>query len=338
MTHADKGPETLPTTITTTPLLEVKGLTKHFPIRGGIWRRQVAKVHAVDNISFSINAGETLGLVGESGCGKSTVGKTLLCLLKHDQGEIWFDQQPLHQLSAKAIKPLRQDIQIIFQDPMESLNPRHTVGDIIEEALIIHGLGTATARRQAVRQLIDRVGLSSNAEHRYPHEFSGGQRQRIGIARAIALKPRLIICDEPVSALDVSIQSQILNLLIELQAELGSAMLFISHDLGVVKHLSHRIAVMYLGQIVEIADAQTLYQRPAHPYTKALLASIPRPDPSTPSARQLLDGEPPSPVNPPAGCRFHTRCPMAKAHCRAVAPTLQAIGSQHQVSCHFWDE
>jgi oligopeptide/dipeptide ABC transporter ATP-binding protein len=320
------------------PLLRVLQLSKHFPIRGGVFRRTVAEVHAVDEVSFDIYPGETLGLVGESGCGKSTIGKTLLQLLGRFDGEIWFQGQPLHSLSSNAIKDLRKDIQIVFQDPMESLNPRHTVAEIIEEPLIIHRQGDSVSRRQKVIQLAERVGLSASALERYPHEFSGGQRQRIGIARAIALDPRLIICDEPVSALDVSIQSQILNLLLELQSDLNIALLFISHDLAVVKHISHRIAVMYLGNIVEIADAGTLYLQPRHPYTRSLIDAIPKPYPGLTKERQLLPGEPPSPIHPPAACRFHPRCPMAQVKCREIAPEIEKVSDNHQVACHFWRE
>ncbi len=319
-------------------LLRVRQLSKHFPIRGGVFRRTVAEVHAVDDVSFDIFPGETLGLVGESGCGKSTIGKTLLRLLGRFDGEIWFQGQALHELSSSGMKELRKDIQIVFQDPMESLNPRHTVGEIIEEPLIIHRLGDSASRKQRVIQLADRVGLSSSALSRYPHEFSGGQRQRIGIARAIALNPQLIICDEPVSALDVSIQSQILNLLLELQRELNIALLFISHDLAVVKHISHRIAVMYLGNIVEVADAKTLYQQPHHPYTRSLIDAIPKPSPGRASKRELLAGEPPSPINPPSACRFHPRCPIARDKCRKHKPGMEAVRKQHEVACHFWQE
>ena len=322
----------------TEALLQVRQLSKHFPIRGGVFRRTVAEVHAVDDVSFEIYPGETLGLVGESGCGKSTIGKTLLRLLGRFDGEIWFQGQPLHTLSAKAMKDLRKDIQIVFQDPMESLNPRHTVGEIIEEPLIIHRMGDSVSRRQQVNRLAQRVGLSASSLGRSPHEFSGGQRQRIGIARAIALNPRLIICDEPVSALDVSIHSQILNLLLELQQEMNIAFLFISHDLAVVKHISHRIAVMYLGNIVEIADAKTLYLQPRHPYTRSLIDAIPKPLPGAASERQLLPGEPPSPIHPPPACRFHPRCPMARDVCRQQAPEMEAIGNNHSVACHFWQE
>ncbi len=320
------------------PLLQVLQLSKHFPIRGGVFRRTVAEVHAVDDVSFNIYPGETLGLVGESGCGKSTIGKTLLQLLGRFDGEIWFQGQPLHSLSSNAIKDLRKDIQIVFQDPMESLNPRHTVAEIIEEPLIIHHQGDSASRKQKVIQLAERVGLSASALDRYPHEFSGGQRQRIGIARAIALDPRLIICDEPVSALDVSIQSQILNLLLELQRDLNIALLFISHDLAVVKHISHRIAVMYLGNIVEIADAGDLYLQPRHPYTRSLIDAIPKPYPGLAKERQLLPGEPPSPIHPPVACRFHPRCPMARDQCREISPELETVSASHQVACHFWRE
>jgi oligopeptide/dipeptide ABC transporter ATP-binding protein len=320
------------------PLLVVNQLQKYFPIRGGLFRKTVARVHAVDDVSFTINPGETLGLVGESGCGKSTIGKTLLQLIGSFDGEIWFRGQSLHDISASAMKELRKDIQIIFQDPMESLNPRHTVGEIIEEPLIIHRQGDSRTRKQKVKQLAERVGLSATVLGRYPHEFSGGQRQRIGIARAIALEPRLIICDEPVSALDVSIQSQILNLLLQLQQEMNCALLFISHDLAVVKHISHRIAVMYLGQLVEVADATTLYQQPRHPYTRSLIDAIPKPYPGSHLERPLLSGEPPSPIDPPPGCRFHPRCPQARNECRKVMPAMETIAPRHQLACLFWQD
>lgn len=319
------------------PLLDVRQLRKLFPIKKGVIQRVVDHVHAVDDVSFSIYAGETLGLVGESGCGKSTVGKTLLRLLKGFEGEIWFDGQPLHQIEGDVLKGLRKDIQMIFQDPMESLNPRHTVGEIIGEPLHIHGWGTANEISQRVAELAERVGLPPSSLTRYPHEFSGGQRQRIGIARAIALKPKLIICDEPVSALDVSIQSQILNLLMELQQELGIALLFISHDLAVVKHISDRIAVMYLGKLVEVADAETLYRAPRHPYTSALIDAIPQPQPGLKQNRRVLQGEPPSPIHPPSGCRFHPRCPHMRDGC-STKPVVLETDNNHLIACHYWRE
>jgi len=318
------------------PLLEVRGLGMHFPVRGGVFRRVVGRVHAVDDVNFVIHPGETLGLVGESGCGKSTVGKTLLRLLKGFDGEIWFDGQPVHQLGRERLKALRRDIQIVFQDPMESLNPRHTVGEIIAEPLVIHRWGDHRQRRDRVVELARRVGLGEAQLHRYPHEFSGGQRQRVGIARAIALQPRLLVCDEPVSALDVSIQSQIINLLLELQREMQLAMLFISHDLSVVKHVSDRVAVMYLGEIVEVAPAQQLYTAPRHPYTRALLDAVPQPDPSIARHRQPLGGEPPSPIAPPAGCRFHPRCPHADDTCERRVPAPDNPEPSHEVRCHHW--
>lgn len=316
-------------------LLSAKDVRKLFPIKKGVIQRTVDYVHAVDGVSFDIKPGETLGLVGESGCGKSTVGKTLLRLIGRFEGEIWFDGEPLHIIGGDALKLLRKDIQMIFQDPMESLNPRHSVGEIISEPLLIHGYGSAQTIRQRVLELADRVGLDASALDRYPHEFSGGQRQRIGIARAIALKPKLVICDEPVSALDVSIQSQILNLLMELQQEMGIAMLFISHDLAVVKHISDRIAVMYLGKLVEVADAQALYKAPRHPYTKALIEAIPQPLPGHHNQRKALQGEPPSPINPPSGCRFHPRCPHADAQCSSTEPPLLNEDG-HDIACHHW--
>ncbi len=321
-------------------LLQVKQLKKYFPCRSGILLRQNGHVHAVDDISFQINRGETLGLVGESGCGKSTVGKTLLKLYPATSGEVLFENQDVMSLPAQQMRALRKDMQIIFQDPFESLNSRHTVGEILEEPLIIHDYGDSQQRQQKVTALLERVGLTADAATRYPHEFSGGQRQRIGIARAIALKPKFIVCDEAVSALDVSIQSQILNLLLELQQEMNIALLFIAHDLAVVKHISDRIAVMYLGKIVETAASETLYASPKHPYTRALIDAIPVPDPSFKKQRIILTGDVPSPISPPSGCRFHTRCPKAQAKCQVEVPTLIGIDQQqqHQVACHFWEE
>jgi peptide/nickel transport system ATP-binding protein len=316
-------------------LLSVNNLTKHFPVNGGIFMRQIGAVHAVDNVSLEINAGETLGLVGESGCGKSTLGKTILQLLGSYQGSIQFEEQELSGLSNKKIRALRRDIQIIFQDPMESLNSRHTVGQIIEEPLKIHNIGDNESRKRDVLALVKRVGLNESSLDKYPHEFSGGQRQRIGIARAIALKPKLVICDEPVSALDVSIQSQILNLLMELQQEMNMALLFISHDLSVVRHISDRVAVMYLGEIIETGSVQELYSNPKHPYTKALIKAIPQPIAGAKINFSPMQGDVPSPINPPSGCRFHPRCVHATEQCSNAAPEAEIVNG-HSVSCHHW--
>ncbi len=322
-------------------LLKVTGLKKHYPIRGGIFFRQVATNYAVDDVSFQILKGETLGIVGESGCGKSTVAKTILRLHEPTAGSVEFERIDIVKLSATDMRLLRRQMQIIFQDPMESLNSRHTVGTILEEPFIIHKMGTRKQRLQWVSGLLDKVGLQQDAADHYPHEFSGGQRQRIGIARAIALNPKLLICDEPVSALDVSIQSQILNLLLQLQRDLGLTLLFIAHDLAVVKHVSDRIAVMYLGKIVEINDAEQLYRKPAHPYTQALLKSIPVPDPEKAVQHEVLKGEVPSSINPPSGCYFHTRCPYAQDRCRTDRPELRAVSAAKPdwlVACHFAEQ
>jgi peptide/nickel transport system ATP-binding protein len=322
----------------TEPLLEVKNLQKYFPIHGGIFYRQVATVHAVESVSFNINPGETVGLVGESGCGKSTVGRTILKLYDPTSGQVKFDGVDLSTLNKKEMQKKRSDLQIIFQDPYESLNSRHPVGHIIEEPLLIHNPQmNASQRAMEVSKLLERVGLPERAKHKYPHEFSGGQRQRIGIARAISLKPKLIICDEPVSALDVSIQSQVLNLLLELQEEMNLAYLFIAHDLAVVKHISDRIAVMYLGNIVEFASSKDLYENPTHPYTKALISAIPEPDPEKKTNRVILKGEVPSPISPPSGCAFHTRCPIATDKCKKEKPVVTNVkgNKDHQVSCHY---
>ncbi|MEA3230213.1 MAG: oligopeptide/dipeptide ABC transporter ATP-binding protein [Thermodesulfobacteriota bacterium] len=318
-------------------LLDVRHLKMHFPVLGGIFRRPVGKVYAVDDVSFTIREGETVGLVGESGCGKTTVGRSILRLYKPTAGKVVFNEKDLSHLSRKELRDLRRDMQMIFQDPFESLNSRHTIGNIIEEPYIIHGIGTPVERKNNVKQLLHRVGMAPGAMTRFPHEFSGGQRQRIGIARAIALNPKLIICDEPVSALDVSIQSQVLNLLLDFQREMGMAYLFIAHDLAVVKHISDRIAVMYLGKIVEHADANTLYTEPAHPYTSALISAIPVPDPDYKKKKQILVGDVPSPIHPPPGCVFHTRCPYAIDDCSKVIPDLGAApgssDNDHRVAC-----
>jgi len=321
-----------------TPLLEVQDLRMHFPVRGGVWRRARAWCRAVDGISLTLRAGETLGLVGESGCGKSTLGKAIVRLHEPTTGSIVFDGVDLAPLGQRALKPLRRELQMVFQDPGESLNARHSVGELLAEPFIIHHIGTAADRPARVAALLDRVGLPASAADRFPFEFSGGQRQRIGIARALALNPKLIICDEPVSALDVSVQGQIINLLLDLQRELGLAYLFIAHDLAVVKHVSDRVAVMYLGHIVEMADADALYRRAAHPYTRALISAIPVAEPSHRSSRIVLKGDVPSPIHPPSGCPFHPRCPHATERCRLEKPVLRqpdASRPDHQVACHF---
>jgi len=318
-------------------LLEVENLKMYFPFHGGIFRRRVGWVYAVDGVTLRIREGETLGLVGESGCGKTTLGRTIARLYKPTGGSVIFGGKDLSGLNKQRLREVRRDLQVIFQDPFESLNSRHTIGDILLEPFEIHKIGTPKERDDEILQLLNRVGLDEGVLTRFPHEFSGGQRQRIGIARAIALKPRMVICDEAVSALDVSIQSQILNLLLELQVEMNLTYLFIAHDLAVVKHISDYIAVMYLGKIVEWADADTLYQHPVHPYTHALLSAIPIPDPEIKKKKQILSGDVPSPVHPPPGCVFHTRCPYAKEYCRDKVPELEPApgtsGGNHLQAC-----
>jgi oligopeptide transport system ATP-binding protein len=321
-------------------ILEVKNLYKWFPIHGGILKREVARVHAVNGVSFDVFEGETLGVVGESGCGKSTVGRTLLRLYDADKGKVIFQGQDLSELSQKELREARKDIQMIFQDPYESLNSRMTVRQIIREPFEVHNVGAKAFSESEVQRLLKRVGLPLSAADKYPHEFSGGQRQRIGIARAIALKPKLVICDEPVSALDVSIQSQVVNLLLELQEELGLSFVFIAHDLAVVRHVSDRVAVMYLGEVVEYTDADSIYENPMHPYTQALISAIPEADPELNKDRIVLEGEVPSPVNPPKGCKFNPRCRFASDKCRTEKPTYRPVSDKkdHFVACHHAEE
>jgi oligopeptide/dipeptide ABC transporter ATP-binding protein len=315
------------------PLLEVSNLIKHYPVRSGILRRNVGAVHAVDGVSFTVGVGETLGLVGESGCGKSTVARSILRLVEPTGGSIRLNGLDITHLGKAALRPHRRSMQIIFQDPFASLNPRMTAGDIVGEPLSVHRLATGNERRERIAELFEQVGLRPDQMHNYPHQFSGGQRQRICIARALSLGPDLIVCDEPVSALDVSIQAQVINLLIDLQRSHGFSYLFIAHDLAVMAHISHRVAVMYLGRIVEIAGKRELFANPRHPYTQALLASVPVADPRARRLTPPIDGDVPSPINPPSGCAFHTRCPHAMARCKIEAPALVDIGGQHQVAC-----
>ncbi len=317
-------------------LVEVTSLKKYFPIRAGILQREVARVHAVDDVSLAVSKGETVGLVGESGCGKSTLGRCIVRLLEPTDGDVVFDGRSIGKLGARSLRPLRREMQMVFQDPYASLNPRKRVGTIVGDPLKIHGLGDRKERKKQVEELLETVGLSPEHYNRFPHEFSGGQRQRIGVARALALRPKLIVADEPVSALDVSIQAQMVNLLEDLQDEFGLTYIFIAHDLGVVRHVSDRIAVMYLGKLVELSPAEELYTRPIMPYTEALLSAVPIPDPDLSEKREriVLEGDVPSPIHPPSGCRFHPRCRYATEICSQIEPPLVDYGNGHLAACH----
>jgi oligopeptide transport system ATP-binding protein len=319
------------------PLVSVRGLKTWFPVQSGVLQRTVAHVHAVDGVDLDIKKGETVGLVGESGCGKSTLGRTIIRMIEPTAGQVFFKGEDLGKLSGSAMRRMRREMAMIFQDPFASLDPRQTVGDIVGEPLDIHHLATGRKRRERVQELLRIVGMNPNFTNRYPHEFSGGQRQRIGIARALAVEPSFIVCDEPISALDVSIQAQIINLLEKLQQQFNLTYLFIAHDLSVVKHISNRIAVMYLGKVMEIAPGSELYRRPRHPYTGSLISAIPIPDPAIERnrARVLLQGDVASPVNPPSGCRFRTRCPRAKPHCAEEEPPLEVFGTEHRAACFY---
>ena len=319
------------------PLVKVKDLQKHFPVHSGMLGRKTGVVKAVDGVSFEVYEGETLGIVGESGCGKSTTGRLIMKLLDNTGGSIEIDGRNVSELSTQDMRAMRRDIQMVFQDPYASLNPRHTIGKILEEPLIVHGLGNAKERKAKVSEFLKIVGLSDYHSNRYPHQFSGGQRQRIGIARALMTNPKLIIADEPVSALDVSIQAQVLNLMQKLQKDLGLTYLFIAHDLGVVRHISNRVGVMYLGKMVELAVSESLYEEPLHPYTQALLASVPVPDPDFTREIKLLEGDIPSASNPPSGCTFHTRCPFKMERCVQELPQMLEVKQGHYVACHLYD-
>jgi oligopeptide transport system ATP-binding protein len=319
-------------------LLKVENLKKYFPIRQGLFSRHVGDVKAVDDVSFELFEGETLGIVGESGCGKSTTGRAIMRLHEPTSGSVIFDEVDLTKLNNEQMRTARRDIQMVFQDPYASLNPRHTVEKILEEPLIVHEIGNSVERKKKVKEYLEIVGLSSYHAKRYPHQFSGGQRQRIGIARALMTNPKLIIADEPVSALDVSIQAQVLNLMQKLQDDLKLTYIFIAHDLGVVRHISDRVAVMYLGRLVELAESESLYSKPLHPYSQALLSAVPIPDPQFEREQLILKGDIPSPSNPPTGCTFHTRCPHAMEHCKLVVPQLQQVKPGHSVACHLYND
>lgn len=319
-------------------LLKVNNLKKYFPIRTGMFARVTGHVKAVDDVSFEVYEGETLGIVGESGCGKSTTGRTIMRLTEPTEGKIEFDGTDLTDLSNEDMRKIRREIQMVFQDPYASLNPRHTIEKILEEPLIVHGMGDGAERKKKVMEYLKIVGLSEYHAKRYPHQFSGGQRQRVGIARALMTNPKLIIADEPVSALDVSIQAQVLNLMKQLQEDLKLTYIFIAHDLGVVRHISDRVGVMYLGRMVELATSESLYDKPLHPYTQALLSAVPIPDPEFQGDQMLLTGDIPSPSNPPSGCTFHTRCPFATEECKQKAPVLREIKPGHSVACHLYND
>jgi oligopeptide transport system ATP-binding protein len=318
-------------------LLEVNGLKKYFPITGGLFGRKQGEVKAVDDVSFYVRKGETLGIVGESGCGKSTTGRLLMRLIEASEGKIVFEDQEITSMSKSELRKTRRDIQMVFQDPYASLNPRHSIEQILEEPLIVHGIGTKEERKKQVRDMLEVVGLSSYHAKRYPHQFSGGQRQRIGIAKALMTKPKLIIADEPVSALDVSIQAQVLNLMKDIQKEFQLTYIFIAHDLGVVRHISDRVGVMYLGRLIELAESEDLYENPKHPYTKALLSAVPIPDPDIKRETILIEGELPSPANPPSGCAFHTRCGQVMEICKQTRPAEQNLNG-HFVACHLYNK